>query len=522
MLRAMFVLSLHIEDRFLQIALLCKQGPSITVNFLRSLEIDTELKDVKLFDILKSHLLGKDIIVVTGLDTSELMFRRLNLKISKHSALFKTLPFQLESLLPYPLQEAVVLPFFHKFSKEKTLVEFYTTKHSYLEQHLSKMAIWEVDPDIISSMPSALKALSSYLYPDHPSLFVYHLGFKKSTYLLIQDKQLILCQSHAFGLCDFLEAFSQDCQEKKLSSEDPIELPFPSLSSEFEKDYPHLFASLQQFKQESQRISSFLKKKNDQESLPPFILYGFLSSHSFLQHFIEESFSPSFHVLSAKPKHEIPLDFAPSIGLALNVLSKEKVQFRQGAFTPSKRKQKLKQATLSYLTSCGLLFLILCVCGFSLIFKKEKQLKEFFSECLVQEGLKSPSFDDTEPLSVLIYDWEDRVNQTKRPFPFLPTMPNVSDVLAWLSSHPHLNKDKSIEVTKVEYKLHKYPRLSESMEAYQAKVDLEFRTASLEAAEQFHQALLQGDSMVNAQKEISWSQQQSIYRASFSLKGKSQ
>ena len=110
----------------------------------------------------------------------------------------------------------------------------------------------------------------------------------------------------------------------------------------------------------------------------------------------------------------------------------------------------------------------------------------------------------------------------KKIFPFSPSCPKVSEVLAWLSTHPAFSTaegaaKEGIEIKKVHYQLVSFPHLEDHSAPYQAQVELEFTAMTPRLAREFHEALLKGDQMVNAKKEIKWNAQGNFYTVQFQL-----
>jgi len=506
------VLSLYTEGSFVQAALISRRGKNVQIDFSHSYDSETELNNVKLLYILKQHLPDKELPILSGLTTDELIYRSLSLKLTHDWALKKILPFQLESMLPYPIEEAHILAFSKRISKKEVEVELFSTRLTFLENHLLALKSQDIDPDQVSSIPHALMAFRSYFFPEENNIVIYHLGLKKSSYLLIEQGSLIACQTHYFGLNDLIEAFKKEGGDEKAWHSLDLLAALP------EKPSP-LLQVVNRFKQETLRIGEFLKKKQkiDGSSLS-FLATGFLESNSSLKSFIETSFSPFFKLVASNSS--LPDETVIPLGLALDFFySKKKAQFRQGELIALKRKNQLKKWSLAYLICSGLAILAICTLGMLITKKRETLLINLFKTYLRQEEWPN-SFTSRGNLLDDIFDWEEMVSELKRPLPLALNVPQVSDVLVWISSHPILNRDKAIEVTKVDYKLAKYPKLGESMETYLAKVELEFTAFSLKDAEDFHKTLLIGDDLVNPQKDITWSSHQNKYRTSFWLKAR--
>ena len=117
----------------------------------------------------------------------------------------------------------------------------------------------------------------------------------------------------------------------------------------------------------------------------------------------------------------------------------------------------------------------------------------------------------------LLAQWKQSLASQTRPFPYLLSVPKVSDVLAWLSTHPQLLLHTGIEIQKVHYSLVQYPKLQQASLQTQAKVDLEFTASTPTAARAFHDALLRGEGPVDAKQKVAWTVHQNIYHTSFYL-----
>ena len=109
-----------------------------------------------------------------------------------------------------------------------------------------------------------------------------------------------------------------------------------------------------------------------------------------------------------------------------------------------------------------------------------------------------------------------------------PNVPRVSDVLAWLTTHPNVgfemvpekNEDASILIENFNYALVKRPEEKKRDLKYQVKIDLEFTSPSPKSAREFHDALIAPNEMVDLKGEIKWSSTRGKYKTSFYLKDK--
>lgn len=163
-----YALGIHADGSHLKVALVSKLKSQISVDLTQMYEAD-----VKLLDILETVLKGKKVISVTGLEPTEMVRRDLQLKLKSKSALLAALPFQAESLIPYPAEDLVLVPYFYPEKEGSTHVLLFATTKNYLTQHLHRAPI---DPDQVSSTGVALSRWGSWKFPEKTDLCVMHQG----------------------------------------------------------------------------------------------------------------------------------------------------------------------------------------------------------------------------------------------------------------------------------------------------------------------------------------------------------
>jgi hypothetical protein len=156
----MYVLGIHKEGSCIKVALLCKVKNKIEIALLQSFPLD-----VKPLDILKAVLEGKKVKIVSGLETNEIVRRDLSLKLSKEKEILSVLPFQIESLIPFPLKETILLPNLYPRNKEVTDVVIFATKKDLLYYHLEDLKSSDVYPDTVSTTATALSRWGRLLFP---------------------------------------------------------------------------------------------------------------------------------------------------------------------------------------------------------------------------------------------------------------------------------------------------------------------------------------------------------------------
>jgi type IV pilus assembly protein PilM len=458
----MHTLGLQFGKNGCRVALLRKEKKKKTIELLRALP-----SEVKPLYTLAPILSGKSTWLVTGLEAAEILLRQCTLKLTQRKALLKALPFQIETLVPFPLEEGIFLPFFQK-KDEATDVTLFVAKREHVEKHCENLQNFEVCPDQVSCSPSALYRFARYVFPDREDLFLFHLGEEKSCYLCIQKGNLLLAQTLSLG-------------RKQLSENE----------SKAEK--------------ELQRMVAFLTQKFP--ATRHFLLTGDFPENS--EERVKNALGPSFSFLIPSHSEYDPVTlqvYAVAIGLALE--EEKGVQFCQGAHQAPQALKRQKRRLFSYFASCFVLTLGVWIGSFTLMNKSEDRLLQRLKH-LSHIPLKGN-------LTQALEEWEKAL-QTKQPqfLHYVLNLPNVSDVLAWISAHPKL---EGAEVKNVHYFLTKFPKIGAEQDPYEAKVDLEFTAPSPRQAREFHDALLAENEIVNSSLPISWNASQDSYSASFFLK----
>jgi type IV pilus assembly protein PilM len=409
--------------------------------------------------------------VVSGLNGSEFILRKLSLKLKSKFAIRKVLPFQAEAILPYPKDELILLPFSKKTAKAEFDTTLFATTHTLLEKHLKKLHTQDFDPDQISCAPAAIWRFSQHFFPEEKNLFFFHFCQETSFCGLILNGELLQVYT-----------LSTEADYTLNSTEPPLSL-----------------------QKELDRAFSFLQKRS---SIPieKLLLTGepFINLKTYLQEVrgltVLEPPTPAFAI---------------PIGLALEGLASDPhvIEFRQGDWVSAGRKKKRDKFAVFYLASMG--FLTLLTFGSMLFFshKKEDEIRERLSQ--LPQMKNAPYSNHQEALS----HCENALAKEKKSFPFSSSAPLVSDLLTWISIHPKLSEE--IDVKEVHYQLVKHPKIESPLEPYLTKVELKFTASTPAAARIFREALIQGDHLVNPKSEITWNLQQNIYQATFYLRGNS-
>jgi type IV pilus assembly protein PilM len=264
---------------------------------------------------------------------------------------------------------------------------------------------------------------------------------------------------------------------------------------------------------ELEKLCLFLKQKGAIDDQTPWALTGDSSG-------LTDKLSQIFPGQKLELSENSLALYAIPIGLALDVsiADESSVQFCQKEFTPQHTLQRRKKRLLHYLGLCLAGTLLMAMGGSFFLNRKQHVLIEDLQGYLST----SDSFSSPHQIEKKLREWESSLQGQKSSFAFLPTVPKVSDVLAWLSAHPSFateegGQKEGMEIKSLHYSLVKYPKIGDVSSPYSAQVELEFTSLTPRNARDFHEALLKGDQIVNAKKEIKWQTQHQTYHTAFEL-----
>ena len=159
--------------------------------------------------------------LVSGIATKDLLYRCVECTVPKNQRLEEILPFQIEDLLPYSAEEAIVSPM--KTGEGSALL---LTTRQLLEKHLSSLEKLSLDPDLVSCDPQALYRFFSTFFPRERKWSCDPLG-RGDDYLSRSRKSgTILVQSIPVGnqileksLALYLPTLSKEEREKESAAD---------------------------------------------------------------------------------------------------------------------------------------------------------------------------------------------------------------------------------------------------------------------------------------------------------------
>ncbi|MGA8165400.1 MAG: pilus assembly protein PilM [Waddliaceae bacterium] len=508
-------------------------------------------RDEKLF-----FSLAKKSLVATSLPASDVLVRKLEIPLSKERDIDAVLDFQAEPLLPYPVEKGIIDSVILEKRKGGSLLSVLAVRTDHLSQHLEQWKAVSVEPEVVGCASSALASFSQLFSPSKKEHFVLHLGMEETTCILVKQGKLLASQASPIGLLSLIEAFAADAKLSKTKSRQQIfSLNFSAVAKD---SSPRLFQRVEKLEKELTRFFFALVKQIEDRDIQEIFLTGEGSTIDHLPEVLCKNGKKTLIFPETNPR--FPLDpkalqtYAVPIGMGLASLprSTDSINFRQKEFTYPFPWKRIKKAMAAYLVLCCVLAFTLFLLGNAMIANQEDGVKKEYLNLLAfmqkpfnefESQFQKKEIDEDFPESETGFDirsltaqdlrarlnaLEKEMQKTPNTFPLLPNTPRVSDVLAWLSTHPHIVGESRqtatgkprIQLEGFHYKVVKRPQQNKMKERYQVKIELEFSTPIPRYAREFHDLLLASNEYVDSKEEVKWNSERGKYRASFFLQDK--
>ena len=316
----MFTIGLTLEKEAFKIAVLKKEKKTIAIESLKTFPYGPD--NVKLFYNLPPFHTGKEVEIVSGLAGEEVFIRKLHLPLREKRKILATLPFQIESLIPFSNESPIICPLLKPLSKQMTIVTVIATVQTHIASLIASLKGIDIEPDTISCHPVALVRFARWQFPEEYRILCFDVRDQKISCALLEGSELILSQTISLSQIE--------------------QVPF-----------------------ELEKLSVFLGQKGAIDEQTPWLLTGD-SNH------LAEILSQFF------PGQRLNLtecgiaEYAIPLGLALDAIAADdsSVQFCQKEFTPKHTFQKRRKKMLQYLTICLSATLLMSIGGSFALNKK--------------------------------------------------------------------------------------------------------------------------------------------------------
>lgn len=508
----MLILGIHIDPPHVWGALVQKRRKEIEIRALKTAFLSEPDHVKQLYNpsgATKNHNFNGR--VVSGISAKDFLIRSLELKISNHRHMEEALTFQSEATSHFNPKDIITVPLLQKKDKESTEALLFTVPKDTLTQHLTELAKLELDPDAVSTIPSALCYFVRWKFPHLLDAFIIDLGSSVWTCAWMEKGQLKKAHAISGGIEALLAALLED--RKKIFLKKEIENAAKQIDLLLLKPglNPHLTKTLDELHQELSKVHSSFQRGADSK---PIILTGRSDAFIHLSEFLIGTSEKKWSLTLEEQK------FAPSLGLAFTQFSSHPLQLRQKEFFPQKNWRKMGFYAVFLIASAFFLSGTLFYFGF-----RSFQLRKLEMLHSLQPSSQKKTLHAKGNVDEKINRWISAIETNNKEYFCILQAPKVTEVFSWFSAHPLLNKlikeGDPIALRDIRYQLVTFPKIGSPKEPYLAKVEIEFRVKNAMNARKFHEAIREGDDYVDPNLEITWEALHDSYRISFFLKNRS-
>lgn len=255
----MQVLGVQLDGPFLHAALIQKTRKELTIKSLKSTTLE-DPEHVK--QLYTQKFKGK---IATGISAKNLFIRVLELKIGKNRHAEQAAVFQSDATTHFNPAEILTVPLLEKIEGDGVEALLYTLHKDSLQEYLKQLGTVGIDPDAVSSLPSALCHFIKWKIPAATDLFVIHLGFDEWTCICMQKGRLKKSFAISGGVQALMTALWKD--RKKILLENEIE----GIAKETDllqanlRLNPNLSTRLNELRQELSKILSSFQRSAGQK-----------------------------------------------------------------------------------------------------------------------------------------------------------------------------------------------------------------------------------------------------------------
>lgn len=477
-------------------------------------------------------------LTVGAMDGSQTLIRKLKIKLLKSKDVEAAFPFEAESQLPFPADEAYLDKIVVGKQEDSTLLTLLAAKKSAVQKTLDHFQELKVVPEILTTTPHALAAFEGAYGGNNEEVLVIYLGEQTSLIALVKEGKLLSSHSLPIGVETLEKAYAQDLAREPDLLDKPItEIDF--LSDDIAVA-PALKEALEKYSREIKWMA--LSELKQAKTPYPLMILGEGATYKGLDALLFQDMNLPFVEIKATEGMEMNLNllrrFAIAIGSALTALPNypHPINFRQKEAEYPFPWRRYKTTIGVFVGACTVLAAMIFLFGQAYMGYKEDLIKESYTEVLAEMGKHYAEFENklnpqdsvmpvkdlsVEDLRVRLSSLYKEVESQPDLFPLMPQVPTVADTLTWLS---HLKEmqgpEGAIQIDSFSYTMVKRPDNTKKNEKYQVKVDLELSAPTPKMARELHTALIQPNEFIDPKGEVKWSASKNKYRTSFFLRDK--
>lgn len=487
-------------------------------------------------------------IVTSPLDGKDILVRYLSLPVTKDKDIAEALPFQIEPLLPFPIEEAVLTYQILSKEQDRSHLSVLITRKESLENHLNQWKTLNIEPEKVSCVQAALCSFGNHYFHSVNTYLIFHFQRQGLTCVMIKEDKIFA----SFTLAESIDALFAAQMKDGLKALPQNLLEWQSLG---QQNHSHLAAALKKLQKEVIKLGFALTKEAKVDEIEGIYITGEAANYEGLSECLISGLSFPLLPFEGDGGFTSPelLASAVPIGLALGSLpgNSSIIDFRQQEWAyPHPWKRVLKPLAIYF---SAIIFLSFAFYFFSqqyfhyqedklketyidLLGSMHKSHEQFEKDFLAKNKQAHDDFDGEVPLIQQIQKnhlrerlafLEKGLQSTPDSFPLFANTPRVSDVLAWLSQHPAIvatddngNVETRLHIDHLNYTMEKRPQQGKKQEKYQIKIELELSSPTPKWAREFHDALIAPNDWVDPKGEVKWNANRGKYKTSFYLKDK--
>jgi len=436
----------------------------------------TQLKETSLQDASSSlDLFPEHARITSALDAKEVFIRPLELPLKRDKEIKNAAEFQATSLLPFPVDQAIVETQIQTSENKKTRVNLLATKKNHLEKHLLSLSSLGLLPKITTAVPIALAAFASILLSRQSQQLVVHIGETEGSCALILHGHLV-------------KSYSINPSQNLIREIRKIILSLSQESKSFEFDTIVLMGNV------SEDLRIEIQENCKKTTLFPV--------------------APDLLVSQEKL-----IRYGLAIGTALAATSR--VNFLKKEYAPKEMWSEIRKPLSFFMIGMCALSLFVGALGWLMVRQQKFVVQQQFEALMIQEGLQQEAPQTLAAYNKALEDLNHEIVSRPETFPLFPQIPTVSEIMSWLLHHQLATKPGDLEIHSLHYAMVKHPTLQHPTDRYQVQVTLELKTATSQLAKMLRDALEQDVSYVDHKQEIQWTtSKDGIHRVSFFLKDK--
>lgn len=194
----MIAVSVYFEENTIKIAIVKSVKSKREVLLLTTVPFEENILDVNQLYKLCPEIKNSKILVISALGHHDILIRSLQLKGKTRQIALKTLPFRLEALLPYSLNEARIFPTVLQTEKNVFDIQVHCAQKKSVSKLENTLSCVGVDPDIITCLSAAIEGLAAQCMPQNMLSLVCYAD-NESMQMFLLDKQRRCLFSHSFS-----------------------------------------------------------------------------------------------------------------------------------------------------------------------------------------------------------------------------------------------------------------------------------------------------------------------------------